>query len=365
MEYPFFSFVLENENALIRIIPVEFFNVDFAVRYIVLYKLIVIDKKNPTYNSESIIPYYISNGQTNKLRANMLYPFMCYSNWDNQGICPYFSNDDHKLRNKDRLPILLKYQLYPNYKYILLENLIVEDFISMKGTENKNNQRKILSHLEKMSNHLSIGLTSVLPRLRNFLDFIICVVNENIINFNKDTINIRCFRPLQDKNTYDYINMMNCNEIPEELSHEDDYRYVLLTILCRYSNAILKYNVIDHIEHIPMNAKPISVKDFNMYIGACIKESIIKNTTSFGVISNYFKDIFISKLDLIIKSIDQIKQLSINELDIISIYNMLTTYAKPFKPIDYYQTYNLHLTDYNMDCSKYEDIDDTLERPDL
>ena len=159
--------------------------------------------------------------------------------------------------------------------------------------------------------------------------------------------------------------MKNCNIIPEELSYEDDYRYVLFTILCRYSNAILKYNVIDHIDHISMISKPISVKDFNIYVASCEKESIIKNSRGLGVISNYFRDIFISKLDTIIKCIDKTKQLSIDELDIISIYNMLTTYAKPFKPIDYYQTYNRHLTQFRMDCSKYADTEHTLERSDL
>jgi len=364
MEYSFYSFVLENDNAIIRITPVEFFNVDFAVRYIILYKLIVIDKKNPIYNTESIIPYYISNGQTNKLRANMLYPFMCYSDWNNQGICPYYSSHEKKIMNKDRLPILLKYQLYPNYKYIQLENLIVEDFITMKGLENEDKQRKIVSYLEKTSNDLSRGLTSVLPRLRNFLDFIMCIVNENIINFNKDTMNIRCFRPLLDRNTPDYIDMTNCNITPEELNYEDDYRYVLLTILCRYSNTILNYRVFDHIDHISMIAKPISVKDFNIYIGSCKKEFIIINSRGFGVISNYFRDIFISKLDTIIKSIDKTQQLSIEELDIISIYNMLSTYAKPFKPIDYYQTYNYHLALFQMDCSEYEDAEDSIVRTD-
>ena len=365
MEYSFFSFILENDNAIIRITPHEFFNVDFAVRYIILYKLTIIDKKNPTYNTESIIPYYISNGQTNKLRANILYPFMCYSDWDNQGICPYYSSHKDKLMNKDRSSILLKYQLYPNYKYIVLENQIVEDFISMKGPENENKQRKMLSYLEKTSIELSRGLPSVLPRLRNFLDFMMSIINEHIINFNKDKINIRCFRPLIDKNTHEYINMTNCNLTPDELSYEDDYRYVLLTILSRYSNAILKYHLIDNIEQVSMKPKSISVKDFNIYVAGCQKESIIQNTLSFGVISKYFKDIFISKLQTIIKTIDKTKQLSIDELDIISIYNMLYSFVKPFKPIDYYQTYNYHLTQYRMDCSKYENTEDTIVRTDI
>ena len=29
--------------------------------------------------TESNIPYYISNGKTNQLRANLLFPFMCFN----------------------------------------------------------------------------------------------------------------------------------------------------------------------------------------------------------------------------------------------------------------------------------------------
>lgn len=367
MEYTFFSYLLENDNALIQITPNEFFNVDYGIRYVIIYKLSVIDKKNPVFNRESLIPYYISNGQTNKLRANMIYPFMCYSDWDNQGICPYFSNDETKLANKDKISLLLKYQLYPNYKYVLLEEQVLENFISMKGIENKAHQKKIILDLQKKSRDLSRGIMSVLPRLRNFLDFVLCIINENIINFGHDAIDIRCFRPLVDKDTPEYINMGNCNMTPEELNYEDDYRYVLLTLLSRYSNTILKYNIIDNIEHISMKARPITIKDFDIYVSACNKNSIIKNTSSFGIVSKYFKDVFMSKLGIIIKSIDKSKELKIEESDILAIYNMLSGYANPFKPIDYYEVYNDHLRQYGMDCSKFSEDEelDILERSDL
>ena len=120
MEFSFFTFSIHNENVDITITPIEFFNVEFPVRYVCMYRISMINNKDPLKNHESIIPYYISNGQTNRLRANMIYPFMCYSDWNNQGICPFFEVSSEKAKFKYRSPILLKYQIGPNFNFTKL-----------------------------------------------------------------------------------------------------------------------------------------------------------------------------------------------------------------------------------------------------
>jgi hypothetical protein len=362
MEYKFFSFKIENDKSIINVEPYEFFNVDFSVRYVVLYKLTLIDKRDKLRNRESIIPYYISNGHTNKLRANMIYPFMCYSNWKNQGVCPFYANEQEKIMYRNR-NFLLKYQFGPNYKYLLLEKQVIDSFIDMKGPENEDTQRKALSKLDRLSIDNSRDLPSVLPRLRNLSDLVMCIMNENIIHFHEDKINIRCFRPMREEEDPEYINMSKCNLDPERLNSHDDYRFVLLTVLSRYANLIIKNNILENIQSIPMIAKPITLDAFNIRVAACDRESIIINTTSYGIISTYFKDIFRSKLDRLSISIDR-SNMTTEESDIINFVHMMPDY---FKVIDSFEVYKDHLRQYKMDCSRPIESEESemLSRPDL
>ena len=54
---------------------------------VIIYQLkMVKESKETTVN----IPYYISDGQTNRLRANLIFPFICFNEADpTRNVCPY------------------------------------------------------------------------------------------------------------------------------------------------------------------------------------------------------------------------------------------------------------------------------------
>jgi hypothetical protein len=355
MEHNFFMFSIKDENIEIKITPVEFFNVEFSIRYVVMYKLTLVDSKNPLKNQESTIPYYISNGQTNKLRANMIYPFLCYSDWSNQGICPYYQDIEKKEYHKDKGTLLLKYTIGPNYSHTRLENLVIDHFITKDGIDEEDNSRNEYAQMDRQSQQLSIGLPSVMPRLTNFLDFILCIVNENIINFNPAVDNIRCFRPLESRIDVDYIDMKKCKILPNTLTHEDDYRFVIITIFSRFANLILKNRFIDNIDMVKLTANPISKDDFNRYVNACNRDYMTKQDTSYANISLEFKKICQKKIDYVAARTNRV-DMNQEEMDMIS----LSQFMPIFRIKNPFFIYNDHLASYKMDCSKPGEDDDDM-----
>ena len=61
--------------------PVDLYqNSNHNIKYVIIYNFVFIDINPDIPIMESKIPYYISDGNTNKLHANMLFPFLYYSN---------------------------------------------------------------------------------------------------------------------------------------------------------------------------------------------------------------------------------------------------------------------------------------------
>jgi hypothetical protein len=98
------------------------------------------------------IPYYISDGGTNKLRANMLYPFMCYSTIDEILNCPYDVNRS-SIRNRSIYSsLLLKYSIDNNINIDKLEQDLLQTFLSIYPDlhdEGRNLQDKIKKKIQK------------------------------------------------------------------------------------------------------------------------------------------------------------------------------------------------------------------------
>ena len=346
-EYKFYTFKIEDEGRIIMMTPIHFYNVEFSVRYVVMYKLSVTHKneKDRTKDIESIIPYYISNGQTNKLRANMLYPFMCYSDWNNQGMCPFYVEETDKIRRKSENTLLLKYLINPNYKYSKLEEIVLHNFLNKEGPENIEHKQKQYDELVKKSINLSRGLPSILPRIRNLLDLVICIINDNIIQFNPDEFNIKCFRPLPNVNDPEYIRMDKCNT-PEKISEEDDYRFVLISILHKYANMILKNHILD-IESVVLKATPITKEEFNLRVNVCNTNASTRNIAACGFISIFFKQTFRIILDKLISTINK-QDMSENDRDLLFFDSILNYIGSSIHPNDIYRA---HMDHYRMDCS--------------
>jgi hypothetical protein len=118
---------------------------------------------------ESIIPYYISNGKTNMIRSNLLLPFMCFNETLTKDVCPYVANGLSEGG-------LIKYSMIKH-----LDNQTINYQITEKKTETSNNRTDVLSFVS---------------RIENVLDFLICLTNNNIINFKEE--NIKYYYPHSD-----------------------------------------------------------------------------------------------------------------------------------------------------------------------
>jgi hypothetical protein len=135
-----------------------------------MYNLKMIHSGNEIYTK---IPYYISDGRTNKLRSNLLFPFICFNN--------YYGKD---------CPI--------NYNFVdggLIKYHTIESFNVTKINDS------IISKLDpeyvKTLNHRKgVDIISVLPRIGNLLDFLICINNPNIINY--DISKLKEYHPIEN-----------------------------------------------------------------------------------------------------------------------------------------------------------------------
>ena len=113
---------------------------------VIIYELKI---KTSAGTAKANIPYYISDGQTNHLRANMIFPFICI-NEVNKGrdVCPYSDKWAWGLLYKYNKCTNLEFKKFPNTDYRYDYN-------------------------DKEAGKYSIELESVMPRLTNLLDFIL------------------------------------------------------------------------------------------------------------------------------------------------------------------------------------------------
>jgi hypothetical protein len=141
---------------------------------------------------ESIIPYYISNGKTNMIRSNLLLPFMCFNETLTKDICPYVTDGLSEGG-------LIKYNVIKH-----LNNYIINDQILEKDTQKLENRTDVLSFVS---------------RIENILDFIICLTNNNIINFKEE--NIKYYYPQSDEvNDSRELNMTIVSSIHSNINDE-------------------------------------------------------------------------------------------------------------------------------------------------
>jgi len=198
--------------------------------YIVcLYNLKMTDKV-PTKGKinvlyEANIPYYMSNGLTNHLRANLLLPFICFNIEETKENCPF--NNGSTLAKGG----LFKYSIIDNLNF----DKIIND-IRSKCSESYFNS------LYEYSNGYRRGILSVISRIDNLLDFLICLNNKNIINFKEE--DIMKYHPIIG-NIPDELNM-DVNVNPTFYNdYEDSYKKLLLSELKRLITGFKNLNVVE------------------------------------------------------------------------------------------------------------------------
>jgi hypothetical protein len=220
-----FKISVHLENNIFEFVPTNLYLLLANDNYVVcMYNL---KMTNITTNAvtESTVPYYISNGKTNQLRGNLLFPFMCFNEETTKDVCP-FTNYGGLARGG-------------LFKYEILSNL---DTDSIKDSIDSKFDKSYIDSLENISREGSIGITSVISRISNLLDFLICINNNSIINY--DVKDIMKYHPIINNNENNELDMSKIEDksIYNDLS--DKYKNELLLVLQKYIISLKKLGIV-------------------------------------------------------------------------------------------------------------------------
>ena len=242
-------------------------------QHVIMYHLEYTNITGETIIAE--IPYYISNGHTNQLKAFLLFPFMCFS----PGVeCPTIPGSTTK-------GVLLKYQVCNNMNLEILEEVLDNNFIERYNEDQTLSNHK-LQLIKEETKGGSIGITSILPRMTNVLDYIIALCSDWIINIRPDMLS---YRPSGDPHySHNPVNALNPECIDDQSSRNkyDIYRWQLIHILHSEITNLLQFNYfqIKSIDILLEEKK--THKEFNEIIGLYLqKEKNIKNVENYVIIS--------------------------------------------------------------------------------
>ena len=359
MSKNFYCITLVDENETIKITPDILYIIDDQTPeyMVVMYKLEHYnntDLINP--KMISTIPYYISDGRTNNLRANMLYPFGCFSIFGSKN-CPF---DMSKPRSNGTL---LKYSLLQNVNNETLELELIKYFFDRQYSGTDLFDKSIF---RVRSNR---DLNSVLPRLANLLDFTICIINDIFINFNyieeDQYINQGKYSPFNKEQLemkLDYTDMAIFG-LGSEFCKKDDsnfnnnFRSVLLTIFHNYCNLFITTNVIQ-INKISLQPNFINTDNFNIIAQVCNKEYASNNIFNYIQISNEFKKIFLNKIDFLEIDVEQ-KDMFKSIILIIDLSDLLSS-SIPLTPERAYLKFR---SKFGVRCSEFKEgyVPDTYD----
>jgi hypothetical protein len=231
----------------------------------VVSRVVMYNIKSTLPAMEANIPYYVSDGYTNKLRANMLYPFICFANLKGDDSCP-------------RAPrytkgVLLKYSIGTN-----IETSKISEYV----------YGAVGRPIPALSS--AVGVESVLPRLENLLDYLICISGTAIQHYQD--FDIRCFRPIPDNPTGIKYDLTKCKRTPVELGWEDKFREHILIAL-HDQVTLMKAHRLIKVTYHEYEPRPITDIDFNKEINILGKSQENRdNVANYAIISVRLHRIF-------------------------------------------------------------------------
>jgi hypothetical protein len=306
LNFTFCRIKINTENKVYTLTPTEAFRTtdeDGPQTIIIMYDITMYDISD-NITTYARIPYYISDGNTNKLRANMLYPFMCINNGPDSS-CPYVADGLNKKGG------LLKYQVCKNINLEMINTWILSrcrqewtQTLQHKGM----NEQLILCELNKMDQKIidqsrgnTVHLLSVLQRLRNFLDYLIAINTGPIITMRGD---MRRYRPiLNHVNSQNKLDMNFIEDTAIPLRYSDIYRKNLLIALNDQIRLMIHFELIEteNIQYNQDNIVPITYKDFNDTINICHdKDANSVNVANYTKISANLGNDIITKINTIL-----------------------------------------------------------------
>jgi len=309
MNLNFKSIKLESALGVITMKPDlrHFYEVtDHSVKYVILYELESVSRDGRGPTVKTTIPYYVSSGVTNKLRANMLYPFMCYSNMSDADTCPFNVN----VKGNPFSPVLIKYNVVESIDIRALEHTLIEHFAKIFPNPKSDVERLQRVLLQESRN----DLVSVLKRLTNLVDFVICISCDSVQNFEPTPNEVAAVKsgkycslsqaqidagvdytdlsiPGQE-GEYEYVSHMSQQRERENARSDFNTNFrvaILATLKAYYDLFSLKGLVVSSVAATP--PVRITVSELNRFLNACNKEATQRNIESYKHVSMHMMDI--------------------------------------------------------------------------
>ena len=283
------------------------------LKIIVLYELKYTNNKT-SQEIISKIPYYLSDGTTNNFRANMLYPFICINDVDN----PDSGCIQKKIKDSS-YGFVYKYQAIINLDFRKFTEFVNQKL--KKKFKNCNDADNFIKYVIPPT--INTGVSSVLSRLRNILDFFIALSSEQFSFEQKDKQKdeqkeyIKQYipymvksDPLYNDRLYDfkYFSDKGYNEDINFIDLYNEYRINLLSFFKDYYTHFIKNSQILKVEYKTYDLESKTLAEFNNLddIKICHDSNIIESRKL-----NTYNYIFISqtleKMIYDIKSIRNIK----------------------------------------------------------
>lgn len=277
----FADIIFDSEEEEYRFIPRrEGYQLNNEYKYIlIIYDLYYKNKKTKEEIS-SHINYFVSDGHTNMFRANILFPFLCYSEKNKVSpVCPTFLDNS---AFSDR-GVLLKLRFLKNINDAYIKKLLQINC----GNDS------IFNYFTNQVFRSTLG-GIITTRLENLLDLVIASCSASLVDedeYSKLLVNPTNLVPVYEKNekyNLDYYNQVAFD--PIQLNKKISGRFLTPDSI-QFRTSILKtlkiinnvlrdpqFGINCHVRLTVIPIRPISIDEFNSFDNVCKK--LDKNNTN-------------------------------------------------------------------------------------
>jgi hypothetical protein len=234
--------------------PKECYNVTDETSEEKDYKVIMYDLHHEFRGAikKATIPYYVSNGSTNRLNADMLFPFMCFTDrLNDEPKCPHSISRPGQTSNLNNFG-LIKYNVTKNMDTQAIVTSVNQNYLQKHSPVGLD----VLSSLSKQN---TIGITSIFVRIENVLDFIICCSSEKLVEYKKEYTDEQLQRFVPEGPSGNYRGV---------LDYEKSYRRCVLDKLHEMIQALRDTHLVTFTKKM-MNIENKTYDEFNSIINVC------------------------------------------------------------------------------------------------
>ncbi len=270
----FYSILFEHENLKITLEPYRAFKIsDDANRLLIIYSINHYNLDQLVKSSK--ITYYMSDGNTNRLRANMIFPMLCFHTENNKS-CITIQGGTHR----DNYNLLVKASGINNLNLDDLNDQIMsqsiinnfEKFSRERKTQTTNDSvlwekaHRYLTNYVDMSDSTkttktptptiqsspryivdaNIGILSILPRITNLIDFVLSIHSDQLINL----VDMEFYVPIPYEFYNGVIDYFDFSESNRSLGIKKSDVYPFYTDQLKKTEDTLRINLINKLNHL-------------------------------------------------------------------------------------------------------------------